>query len=209
MDLLLRLDLSGLWLVTVAMMVVRTHRSARTLYQLQALSEAVVAAALAWSGPVPWLWLSVGLVIAIKVVVIPVWVSPQWNPGAEDYGARSPLGMAALLLLALILSAGGVLVGSHGASHLTEGALLLAALTVAFLHLSSRYELWSLGWAILSLDTVAGVAVLLYATRAPEVFDAGVDGASLTLAVVLAYVAHRIARTQGTWDVRDLKELIG
>lgn len=209
MELLIRLDLSALWLVTTAMMVVRTHRSARTLYRLQALAEAVVAAALAWSGPVPWLWMSVGLVIAIKVIVIPGWIGPYWNPGAENYGARSPLGTASLLLIALLFSAGGVLVGSDGMSHLTEGALLLATLAVSFLHLSSRYELWSLGWAILSLDTVAGVAVLLYATQAPEAFDAGVDGASLALAVVLAFIARQIARTRGTWDVRDLKELVG
>ena len=208
MTILLRLMLSTIWLMAVALMLVKTYRSATVLYRIQAVAESVVAAGLAVALHIPWLWLSAILIVLIKGGLIPRLMARTASTHA-DYSAKGPLGMATLLILAFILSAGGILLGKDSPSQPALTGLLFAALFVAFLHLSSRYELWSLLWALLNLDTVAGAAALVFGTGLPEIADVGINAASLGLALVLSYLAFYIDRIKGTRDVRDLEELIG
>lgn len=209
MALMFQLSVGVLWMTTVGMMIVKTHRSTMTLYRIQALMEALLAALMAVTVHLSALWISVLMVIVIKIIVIPTLVTRTFHNAGKEYSAKSPLGMGSLLMLALLLSVGGLLLGRLGMPHPTVVGLVLGALFVSFLHVSSRYELWSVLWAVLSLDTVVGAGALIFGTGLPETADVGINLASLTLALVLAYVGGRIERIKNSLDVRELEELIG
>lgn len=209
MTILFRMIVTVVWLMAVAMILVKTSRSSATLYRIQSIAEAAIAAALAVTGD-PWLWISVGLVLAIKTFFIPFLINHGSRPFAPHYSAKGPLGMASLLVIIAILTAGGLLLIRIGKiPHPTLTGLIFAALFVAFLHLSARYEIWSLMWALLSLDTVVGVGALIFGRGLPEVADVGINLASLALALVLTYLAVRIERIKHSLDTRTLEELIG
>ncbi len=205
---LFRMAFGALWLTAVGLMLVKTFRSAATLYRIQALTETFIAGGLALTGNASWLWLSVGLVVVVKIVLVPRLLARN-RRFRREYGAKSPLGMASLLVISLLFCGGGLILGQTMPVHPTLTGLFLAALFTTWLHLSSRYELWSMAWALLSLDTVAGVGALLLAPRLPEAADVGINLASLGLALVLSYLVVQIERVKHSADTRDLEELAG
>ncbi len=87
--------------------------------------------------------------------------------------------------------------------------LLFGAWFVSFVHLSARYETWSLGWALLSLDTVSGALVVAASGPIPESLEVGINLFALTTAVLLALLARKISTSFSTVDVRDAEELTG
>lgn len=205
----LLLAMAVLWLTTVAMILVKTPQATTMLYRIQAAGEASVAAILAVAGHRPLLWAIVGLILVVKIMIIPAVVTRGLAPLGEEYGAKGPMGMTALLLLALILTSGGLLVGRLGFAHSLATGLVFAAMLVAFLQLSGRYEVWSLLWAMLSLETVMDAGALLLGTGLPTILEAGIGVTGLAMALVLVYVAAEVRRTIHSLDVRDLGELIG
>ena len=205
---LFRMLFGILWLTAVGLMLVKNYRSAATLYRIQALAEALIAGGLAVTRGAPWIWLSVGLEVVAKIALVPRLIARNRRFRGE-YGAKGPLGMASLLVLSLFFSGGGLILGQTMPVHPTLTGLFLAALFAASLHLSSRYELWSLTWALLSLDTVAGAGTLLLGSRLPEATDVGINLASLGLALVLSYLVVQIERVKRSADIRDLEELVG
>lgn len=198
-----------LWFTTVAMMIVKTPRNMMSLYRIQAVAEAGAAVELAIFGHHPWLWAVASLIIVLKIFVIPSVVTRWLAPLGDVYGANGPLGMTALLMLALVLSGGGILLGRLGLSDPLPIGLVFAAMAVTFLQLSGRYEMWSLLWGILSLETVMDVGALTLGTGIPAVGEAGIALTGLALALTLAYVAAQVRRIKHSLDVRDLEELIG
>ncbi len=199
-----------LWLTTVTMMIVKTPRSMMHLYRIQAVAEAGAAATLAIFGHHPWLWSVASLIVIFKILIIPGVVTRWLTPLADVYGANGPVGITTLLILALVLSGGGILLGRLGGiPHPLPMGLIFAAMAVTFLHLSGRYEIWSLLWGILSLETVTDVVALTLGTGIPAVGEAAIALTGLGLAVALAYVAAEVRRIKHSLDVRDLEELIG
>lgn len=192
-----------LWLTTVAMMIVKTPRSMMVLYRIQALAEAGAAAEAAIFGHRLMLWSVVALILVLKLFIIPGVVARWLAPLDNLYGAAGPVGSTALLMLALAFSGGGILIG-----HLPIG-LVFAAMMVTFVQISGRYEVWSLLWGILSLETVIDVGALTLGGGIPAVGEVGIGVTGLALALVLAYVAAQVRRIKHSLDVRDLEELIG
>lgn len=200
---------SLMWLATVGMMIVKTPHSMVTFYRIQALANAAIAAIMAWQGQ-PLLWAAVGLAVAVRIILIPEIVGKSLRLPTSPYSAKSALGVGAMVILAFFLTAGGMLVAQTlGVSDPISAGLLFAASFVAFIHLSARYEVWSMLWALLSLDTIIDVGVLLFAKALPESSEFGLYAMSLALAIVLAFVAQRIQHIKQSQDVRDLEELIG
>lgn len=198
-----------LWLATVALMIVKTPASSVLFYRVQALADAVMIALIALTTHAPWLWLFVGLTVVVRVVVIPEMVQRVLCIPRREYGGKSALGIGSLVVYALLLSTGGLLIGRLGFAHPTAVGLVFAAMFVAFMHLSARYEIWSMLWALLSLDTVVDAGVAIFSHTMPETTTLALYGISLSLAAVLAFVAQRIYRIKGSLDVRTLEELMG
>ncbi len=198
-----------LWLSTVGMMIVKTPHTMILMYRIQALSEAGVAAQLAILGHRPVLWAVVTLIVVLKLCIIPGAVSRWLTPLQDVYGAHGPIGVTALLILALVLSGGGILIGRLGLPDPLPVGLVFAAMLVTFVQLSGRYEVWSLLWGILSLETVVDIGALMLGTDMPAILEVGIGVTGLALALVLAYTAAQVRRIKHTLDVRDLEELIG
>lgn len=202
--------ISLIWLATQGLALVKSAHSARVLYRIQAFGEAILAAGLAISRRDDWLWLSVATIVVLKVGIIPRILRGSLGSADKAYGAQGPLGIASLILIFLALTVGGLFFGRvPGLPYASVIGLLFAAWFIAFIHLSSRYEIWNLIWALLSLDTVSDSAALVFGTSWPETTLLAIDLISLALALTLALLGYRIARTKDTSDVRDLKELIG
>ncbi len=198
-----------IWLTTAGLLIVKSPHSAAALYRLQAMAEALVAAAAALAGARPWLWLSVVLILVIKVAVIPPVVMRGLGTRRTDYGGDGAFGIGALLLIAALLSVGGFLLGRLGLPHPALMGMGFAALFVALVHASSRYQVWSMLWALLSLDTVVGAITLIWGRGLPEMADVAIDLVSLGLALVLAYLAQRIDRIMHARDIREMEDLVG
>lgn len=199
-----------IWLSTMGIAIMKTEHSTLQAYRLQAIMEAILAGWLAVSDHDPYLWISVALIIPIKLVVISSLMRRNFPRIERNYSFQSPFGLSALVLVAVLLSAGGILLGRLGGlPNPTLSGLLIASTLVAFVHLSSRYEIWSMLWAILSLDTIAGSGVLLWGRGLSEVTDVAINLTTLALALVLTYVGGRIAQVKNTVDVRELEELQG
>ena len=198
-----------LWLATVGMMIVKAPGTVTTFYRIQAIAEAGLGAVMAISGHLPILWVTVGLTVLIRVIAIPRIVNHGITSPNTHYSAKAPTGMGALLIYALFCTIGGLLVGELGLPRPVVAGLIFASMFVSFVHLSSRYEAWSMLWALLSLDTIVDAGVLIFAPTLPELTDLGLIGISLALAVVLAFVARQIQALKNSLDVRELEELIG
>ncbi len=205
----LLLSATVLWVGAVAMMIVKTPHTMAVMYRMQAVAEAGVASLLAIFGHRPAYWSVVALIIVLKIFVIPGVMNRGLKPMRQAYGTHGPFGMSALLLLALLLSAGGIVVGHLGLPYPLPMGLVVAAMLVTFVHLSGRYEVWSLLWGILSLETVMDVGVLTWGTSIPAIGEVGIDMTGLALALVLGYVAAEVWRVKHGLDVRDREELIG
>ncbi len=198
-----------IWVCTIVIILVKTHQSARAIYRIQAIGEAGIMAALAFGG-LPLLWWDVALILAVKVVMVPKIMKGPSRAVSHDYGSKGPVGLTTVLLMSVLFTAGGVAVGQMaGMHHSLILGLLLGGWFVSFLHLSSRYETWSLGWALLSLDTVSGALVVAAAGPIPESLEIGINLAALATAVLLALLARKISSSLHTVDVRDVEELTG
>lgn len=199
-----------IWLATVGMMIVKTPRTVAAFYRAQALGVAGIGATVALGQNLPILWVTVGLTVLIRIFAIPAIVNRGIKTPNDPYSAKSPLGMGALIVYALILTAAGMLAAHIGRIALPATAgLVIAAMFVSFVHLSARYEVWSMLWALMSLDTVIDAGILIFAKSLPELTDLGLFAMSLALALVLAFVAHRIHNVPKALDVRELEELTG
>lgn len=196
-----------LWLATIAMMIVKAPHSVMMFYRVQAFADALLTALVAVRDHLPVLWVFVGLAVAVRIIVIPEIVSRGLST-PRDYSAKAPLGMGALVLYALLLTAGGMLVGRIGPDPILLG-LIFGAMFVSFVHLSARYEVWSMLWALLSLDTVVDAGLSIFARTMPEETALGIYAMSLSLAIVLAFVAQRVQHLKKSLDVRELEELTG
>ncbi|NMP21943.1 hypothetical protein [Sulfobacillus harzensis] len=205
----LLLAVTLLWMTAVAMMIVKTPHTMAVMYRIQAVAEAGVASLLAIFGHRPAFWSVAALIIVLKIFVIPGVMNRWLKSMRRAYGTHGPAGMSALLMLALLLSAGGIVVGRLGLPYPLPMGLVLAAMLVTFVQLSGRYEVWSLLWGILSLETVMDVGALTWGTSIPAIGEVGIDVTGLALALVLAYVAAEVRRVKHSLDVRDLEELIG
>lgn len=204
-----RLFGSLIWVSAILLILVKTHQSARAVYRVQAIGEAGLMAALAFGG-LSLLWFDVALIVVVKVLVVPRIMQGPSQAVSHDYGSRGPVGLTAVLLVSLLFTVGGVWVGQMaGMHHPLVLGLLLGAWFVSFFHLSSRYETWSLGWALLSLDTVTGGLVVAAAGPVPESLEIGMNVAAIATAVLLALLARKISSTMHTVDVRDVEELTG
>ncbi|MCY0897584.1 MAG: hypothetical protein OWU33_01395 [Firmicutes bacterium] len=198
-----------IWLAAIGMMIVKSPRSTTTLYRLQALGEAALVALSAWTQTRPLLWASVALIIVVKVVVVPWSIHRGFRGNTPGYSAKSPVGTTTLLMLAALFSAGGYLLAELGLPHPTASGILLAALLVALLHTTSRYEVWSMLWGLLSLDTVVGASIGLVSPALPATDVMAVTLVTLALALVLALLARWIRAIKPSLDVRQLEELTG
>ncbi|PSR23508.1 MAG: hypothetical protein C7B45_02930 [Sulfobacillus acidophilus] len=198
-----------LWLATVGIMVVKTPRSVTTFYRLQALAGAGIAVVLAVHGHRTLLWVTVGLTVIVRMALIPEIVRRGLITSRGVYSAKTPIGAGGLLMYVLVLSAAGILLGRMGMPNPTLAGLVFAAMFVSCLQLSARYEVWSMLWALLSLDTIVDVGVVMFGRAIPASVDVGFYAVSVSLALVLALVAHRIQEVHSTLDVRNLEELIG
>lgn len=208
-QLLGRMFASLIWIMTISLLLVKAHRSAQASYRLQAVGEAGLLAVLALNNE-PWLWLDVGLVLAIKEIVIPRILSSHGEVVSKDYGAKSAVGMAFLLMVAAIVTAAGLALGEvPGLARPLMSGILIGAWFISFIHLSARYETWSLSWALLSLDTVSGVLAVSVAGPLPEFAGVGMELAALAIAVLLAWLSRKIFTLLHTTDVRDVEELTG
>jgi hydrogenase-4 component E len=199
-----------IWLATVGMMIVKTPRSVATLYRTQALGVAGLGATIALSENVPILWVTVGLTVLVRIFVVPAIINRGIKTLSAPYSAKSPIGVGSLIVYAVVLTAAGMLSAQIGAVRLPVAAgLIIASMFVSFIHLSARYEVWSMLWALMSLDAIISAGVLVFANSLPELTDLGLFAMSLSLALVLAFVAHRIHGVKASLDVRELEELVG
>ena len=207
---ILRIAVFLVWITAVLMAVVKTNRSVNVLFRVQALGEAAVAAVLAVTVPYPWLWCSVGAILIIKIGIIPSILFRHDPLVSEDYGARSPFGTTAQLFFTLLVTVLGLaMVRLIPIGQPTLVGTILAALFVSLIHLSSRYEVWSIARALLSLETIAGVGVLVLGLTLKEPADFAIDLVAVFLALNIAWVASTLMRLKHTVDVREIKELIG
>lgn len=210
MEIILRFSASVLWISALGLLVVKTTDSASKIYRVQSLAEFSAILLVAAMRHFPWLLLSALTVFVIKVLAIPTIMKKSTPLIHQDYGAKASMGIASLLLLALALTIFGFLLSRiPGLSHPVVTGVILAALFIAFLHISSRYETWSLAWGMLSLDTITSVSALVVGTSLKESADVSIDGLSLGLACALAFLIHRIADIKNTTDVRQIEELKG
>lgn len=204
-----RLFGSLIWVSAILMILVKTHQSARAVYRVQALGEAGLMAALAFLGP-SLLWFDVALIVVVKVLLVPRIMQGPSPAVSHDYGSRGPVGLTTVLLVSVLFTVGGVWLGqTAGMHHPLVLGLLFGAWFVSFFHLSARYETWSLGWALLSLDTVSGGLAVAAAGPVPETLEIGINLAAVATAVLLALLARKISSTMHTVDVRDVEELTG
>lgn len=199
-----------IWLATAGMMIVKTPRATATLYRTQALGDAGLGATIALTANRPLVWVAVGLTVLFRIVAIPAIIHRGLPSTNSLYGAQAPVGMGALMFYAVPFTAGGLLVARWGVVAVPATAgIVFAAMFVSFVHLSARYEVWSILWALMSLDTIVDAGVLVFAQSLPALTDLGLFAMSLALALVLAFVAHRILAVKESLDVRQLEELIG
>ncbi|MCL4522181.1 MAG: hypothetical protein M1415_11520 [Firmicutes bacterium] len=207
---LLDLAVFLLWSTAVLMAMVKTNRSVNLLFRIQALGEATVAAVLAVTLPYSWLWLTVAAVLIIKVLIVPRLLFHNDPLVQGDYGARSPFGTTALLFFFLLATVFAlVLVHWMKIGHPTLVGVLLAALLVSLIHMSSRYEAWSIARALLGLETICGAGILVIGLTLEEPADLAVDIVALFLALTISWAASTLMRLKHTVDVREIKELIG
>lgn len=208
MDTLWRLAAAAIWLMSCAMVLVKTPGSNRTLYRLQALGEATLIIALAQISHDRVLWISAAAVLVVKIGVVPRLMAPSIPP--SSYGARSPLGAASILAAIGALTVGGILIGRLAQPpHPFAVALLTAAWLTALLHSVSRYETWSLGWALLSLDTASSALAVSISGALPTSIDLLITAVTIGLAILLSLFTKRIMQLKNTTDIRALEELVG
>lgn len=206
MLILYQLAVGLVWLCAVGLMIVKTDHSRVFMYRLQAFGQTLVILFAAIALDDMWLYIGAAITVVLKIGIIPSVVKRALHP-ADPYGVKSTWGVGGMILAALVLSGGGVLAGRLGGlPHPGVAGLVLAALFVTFLHLSVRFELGSIVWAILSLDTVVGIAVTLFAVHLPPAFAMGADGVSLALALVIAYLARWLIRLQASPNAATLEE---
>lgn len=204
-----RIAATIIWMMAIALILVKTNRSARIVYRLQALGEAGLGALAAWHS-VGDLWISVGLVLVFKLGVIPELMRRNALIIKHDYGAKGPVGMTAILMIIFGVTVVGLFVANvfHFLHPILSG-VLLAAWIISYIHLSGRYETWSIGWGLLSLDTISSSLVGTWAGVLPASADIATTGVAVALAGLIAIFSGRIALLRHTTDVRQVKELIG
>ncbi len=208
-QLLGRIFASLIWITAISLLLVKAHRSAQASYRLQAVGAAGLLAVLALNHE-PWLWLDVGVVLAIKELIIPRILSSHREVASQDYGAKSAVGMAFVLMVAGIVTAASLALGEvPGLAHPLMSGVLIGAWFISFIHLSARYETWSLSWALLSLDTVSGALAVSVSGPLGEFVGVGIELAALAMAVLLAWLSRKIFTLMQTTDVRDVEELTG
>ncbi len=207
---LLRMAVFLVWITAVLMALVKTDRSVNVLFRFQAVGELAVAAVLALTVPYAWLWLTVVAVALIKVVIIPKILFSHDALVQQDYGVRSPFGMSGLLLVFLAVTVFALaFTRAVGIGDPVLAGTVLAALLVSLVHLSARYEVWSISRALLSLETICATGVLVVGWTLKEPADLAIDLVALFLAFTISWVASTLMRLKGSVDVRDMKELIG
>lgn len=208
MDTLWRLGAAAIWLMSCAMVLVKTPASDRTLYRLQAVGEMALIVALAQLSHDKMLWISAAAVLVVKIGVVPRVMASSAPP--SSYGARSPLGASSILAAIGALTVGGILIGRLAQPvHPFAVELLTAAWLTALLHSVSRYETWSLGWALLSLDTASSALALAIGGALPTSIDLLITSVTVGLAILLSLFTKRIMQLKNTADVRALEELVG
>ncbi len=207
---LLRLMASIIWLFTAGSVLVKNNRSARILYQLNALAQAVLIGLLATLSAHPGLWISVALVLAIKVVGVPLVMRVGSDAVERDYSGQSRFGMSFILTLTAALTILGFYLGEelHMAHMVTEG-ILWAAWLVGFLHLVLRYEIWSEAWALLNFEIITSSLVLLMFSQFPLIPDALMDGVAVIMALLLGGFMALMRAQYHSADVRKAGELKG
>jgi hydrogenase-4 membrane subunit HyfE len=199
-----------IWLLTAGLALVRTHLAARALYRLQALTEAALVLSLGTARLQDTaLLLGVLVILVTKVAVVPAILRRADHGRPDAYGSRGPMGITALLGGMGVLTVFAVtLLHDAGIATLSAG-LLFGAWFVALLHLTSRYELWSLAWGLLSLETVSDAVVVTLGQRLPLAADLLVTLSSAAIALLLSLLVARIVHLKDGTDVRTLEELVG
>lgn len=210
MTLVLKGSASLLWVTAVAQLLTKNPRSSRIVYRVQALAEAALVSGFAILYHQSLLWMSVGLILAVKVVAVP-WTFRRLTGIIEDaYGSRARVGMAVQLFIAFLMTAATVGYASPGLfGHAPLGAVLLSGWLVSFMHLVARYDMWSLMWALLSLETLSTSIVLVVLQTFPPGLDIAVNLAAWATATLGGYLVRRVALTYPAADVRYLRGLKG
>ncbi|MCL4494757.1 MAG: hypothetical protein M1294_08050 [Firmicutes bacterium] len=208
--LVLRVTVSAMWVFTVIMILVKNNRSARILYRLNALTQAVLLAFLALFLNQNGLWVSAGLVLTVKAFGVPRVMRSGSYVVERDYSAHSPVGMAFALIITVAVTIFGFLVGQqlHGYQPVVQ-SILWGTWLVALFQMILRYEIWSEAWGLLNFEIVTSSLAVLLITTFPLVPDILVDAVAIGMALLLtAYMA--LMRSQyDSVDVRKAGELKG
>jgi len=202
---------SLVWLMTGGLLIVKTPTTMPNLYRLQAVGEMLAVGALYATTRDPWLVLSLALLIGVKWFVIPRMFTHSSAFTRATYGLSAPWGVSSLLVGDFVLTGLGIALAHRlqGPDPFSLG-VLLASWFMALWHTVSRYETWSLSWALLSLDTVSSTLILVLVGRSiPPFVDVLTLAITTALAGLLAQLSARIFNTKASTDVRDMKELIG
>lgn len=210
LHLLLRLTASVMWVLIFISVLVKNNRSARIVYRLDAVAQAVLIAVLAEAVHHSGLWISAALVLVVKAIVVPWVMRPGSYVVERDYSAHGPFGMAFVMIMAVAVTVLGFNIGVrfHGNLPIVQG-ILWGTWLVSLSHMILRYEVWSEAWGLLNFEVItSSLAILLVATF-PLVSDILADGIAVGMALLLTSYMALMRVQYDSVDVRRAGELKG
>ena len=163
-------------LTEYAMLRAPFSRSQIRLYRFQSLAVSTLAVFAAATEHIDSLYVLAGMSFVLKVVIIPGIVLRLIRGARVDLPPSSRLGVATMILLALVLSAFGFFVVDglrvHSRSLPTSAlGLAMAVILVAFLLVILRSDVVSQGVGFFSLENGVSVASLVLAAGLPLIVE--------------------------------------
>lgn len=201
-------------LTEFAMLRAPLSRSQIRLYAFQSLAVTALAALVAAHRGVPELYGLAGLTLVLKVGLVPWIMLRVLREARVDLAGTNRLGVATMVLLAILVSVFGIFVVSgmpfHSRSLPTPAlGLATAVILVAFLLVILRSDVVSQAVGFFSLENGVSVASLVVASGLPLVVDTAFLF-DLVVAVVIFGVLMRVHhRRTGTLSTFILTRLQG
>ncbi|MBI2551111.1 hypothetical protein HYV73_02080 [Candidatus Uhrbacteria bacterium] len=203
----------GLCLLASLMCIVTLRlRSILRLYAFASLMLAVYAAVLAWQGGEIHFWAVAALTVLVKVAFVPWILSRSVRKSHALERLQTSVRPTTSLLLALVMVLGLAAAVSHWpfVQHAVSNQAILLSVEVFFvgmLLLIFRRDVLSQIIGFLTIEN--GISAFAFATitGVPALLEAGIFGALMFGALLMATLSHHVQTLYGTEDTKALSEL--
>jgi hydrogenase-4 component E len=178
------------------------------LFGAQSFVLAAIAAAIAWFNRAPHLYVAAVLTLALKVVVLPLWLERLVVKIGIKKEIEPLINVPASLLISGGLTLLGYVIAESFAGHSTL-AVAIALFLIGFFMMLNRRKALTQVLALLGLENGLFLAAISLTYGMPLVVEIGIFFDVLVAVMLLGILVYRIGETFESMDVSKLRRLRG